>query len=47
MEHPLLWAPPYKWECLQRIIPQDEYMSYWNDTIFLNATKFYGMSPTN
>ncbi|KAK4047892.1 hypothetical protein OIV83_005074 [Microbotryomycetes sp. JL201] len=46
-EHPLLFAPSYKWQCLQSQIPQDYYLSYWNDTIFQNATKFYDMSPTN
>ncbi|KAK4704474.1 diacylglycerol diphosphate phosphatase / phosphatidate phosphatase, partial [Phenoliferia sp. Uapishka_3] len=46
-EHPLLFAASYKWICLQRIVPQDEYMSFWNDTIFLNATRYYAMAPTN
>ncbi|KAL8292314.1 hypothetical protein RQP46_001780 [Phenoliferia psychrophenolica] len=46
-EHPLLIAPAYKWACLPKLIAGDSYMSSWNDTIFLNATKFYAMSPTN
>ncbi|KAM0789095.1 hypothetical protein ACM66B_003152 [Microbotryomycetes sp. NB124-2] len=46
-EHPLLFAPSYKWSCLQQQISQDYYLSYWNDTIFTNATKFYNMQPTN
>ncbi|ORY74549.1 chondroitin AC/alginate lyase [Leucosporidium creatinivorum] len=46
-EHPLLFAPSYKWECLPKLIAQDSYMSYWNDTIFANATKFYDTNPTN
>ncbi|BGP24134.1 heparinase II/III family protein [Rhodotorula toruloides] len=45
--HPLLIATENKWNCLPALIAQDSYMSYWNDTIFLNATKFYDMSPTN
>lgn len=40
-EHPLLFAPAYKWQCLPKQIAADPYMKYWNDTIFLNATKFY------
>ncbi|GAA5866724.1 hypothetical protein JCM8547_002738 [Rhodosporidiobolus lusitaniae] len=45
--HPLLIAPSYKWECLPKLIAADSYMSYWNDTIFANASKFYDMTPTN
>ncbi|KAK4703243.1 hypothetical protein P7C70_g2976, partial [Phenoliferia sp. Uapishka_3] len=46
-DHPRLFAPSYKWQCLPKLISGDSYMSSWNDTIFLNATKFYGMTPTN
>lgn len=28
-------------------IPADPYLSKWNETIFLNATKYYNMPPTN
>ncbi|GAA5880284.1 hypothetical protein JCM1840_007115, partial [Sporobolomyces johnsonii] len=46
-EHPLLIAPAYKWECLSKQIAGDSYMSYWNDTIFQNATIYYNDPPTN
>ncbi|KAM0751042.1 hypothetical protein T439DRAFT_288209, partial [Meredithblackwellia eburnea MCA 4105] len=47
-EHPLLFAPSYKWECLRtKTIAQDSYLSFWNETIFVNASKFYDMSPVN
>ena len=45
-DHPLLLAPSYKWSCLPNLIAQDSYMSYWNSTIFTNATKYYNMDPT-
>ncbi|BGP31527.1 hypothetical protein JCM10296v2_003297 [Rhodotorula toruloides] len=45
--HPLLIATENRWNCLPSLIAQDSYMSYWNDTVFLNATKFYDMPPTN
>jgi hypothetical protein len=45
--HPLLIAPDYKWSCLPKLIAADSYMSYWNDTVFSNATKFYDLAPTN
>ncbi|SGY78606.1 BQ5605_C008g04899 [Microbotryum silenes-dioicae] len=46
-EHPLLIAPAYKWDCVRNAIPNNYYLSFWNDTIFQNATKFYDLSPTN
>lgn len=46
-EHPLLFAPAYKWTCLQqKLIGADGHMSSWNATIFANATKFYNLPPT-
>ena len=42
-----MFAPAYKWECLQKQIPNDHYLSYWNETILQNATKFYDYQPTN
>ncbi|KAM0750669.1 hypothetical protein T439DRAFT_289176 [Meredithblackwellia eburnea MCA 4105] len=45
-EHPLLFAPKYKWDCLPKQIAADSYMASWNATIFANATKFYDMAPT-
>jgi hypothetical protein len=46
-EHPLLFAPSYKWSCLPKLIAADSYMAYWNDTIFTNATAMYELTPTN
>ncbi|GAA6057364.1 hypothetical protein JCM3770_005727 [Rhodotorula araucariae] len=45
--HPLLIATENRWECLPKLIAADSYMSYWNDTVYANATRFYDMSPTN
>lgn len=45
-EHPLLYAPKYKWDCLIEMIPNDAYLSAWNATIFANATAFYDEAPT-
>ncbi|SGZ33790.1 BQ5605_C041g11991 [Microbotryum silenes-dioicae] len=36
-----------KWDCVRNAIPNNYYLSFWNDTIFQNATKFYDLSPTN
>jgi hypothetical protein len=46
-EHPLLIAPAYKWNCVIASIPNDPYLSVWNETIFLNASIYYAMPPTN
>ncbi|KAI5475736.1 heparinase II/III family protein [Pseudohyphozyma bogoriensis] len=47
-EHPLLMAPSYKWDCLNNgLIKNDHYLSYWNATIFENATLWYGEAPVN
>lgn len=43
--HPLLIATENKWSCLPQLIAGDSYMSYWNDTVFRNATKFYDDEP--
>jgi hypothetical protein len=45
-EHPKLYAPAYKWSRLLQLIPQDSYLSAWNNTIAANATKFYNEDPT-
>ena len=45
-EHPMLYAPAYKWSRLLELIPQDSYLSSWNATIANNATKFYNEDPT-
>ncbi|GAA5882738.1 hypothetical protein JCM16303_006570 [Sporobolomyces ruberrimus] len=44
--HPLLIAPQYKWDCLPKLIAADSYMSYWNETVFGNASRFASMDPT-
>ncbi|KAI5474361.1 heparinase II/III family protein [Pseudohyphozyma bogoriensis] len=46
-EHPLLFAPSYKWTCVREMIAKDHYLSYWNDTIFINATLWYDAAPIN
>lgn len=43
--HPLLIATETKWNCLPGLIEADSYMSYWNQTAFINATKFYNEPP--
>lgn len=45
--HPLLIATENRWSCLPNLIAADSYMSYWNDTVFGNASRYYDMSPTN
>lgn len=45
-DHPRLFAPQYKWDCLAKRIAADPYMQMWNDTIFQNATVFYNAVPT-
>lgn len=44
-EHPLLFAPAYKWACLPKLIAADSHMRQWNATIFRNATAFAALSP--
>ncbi|GAA6008345.1 uncharacterized protein JCM10292_005541 [Rhodotorula paludigena] len=39
--HPLLIATENRWSCLPSLIEADSYMSYWNDTVFQNASRFY------
>lgn len=46
-EHPLLIAPSYKWDCIKGQIADNHYLSFWNDTIFANASVYYDYSPTN
>ena len=43
--HPLLIATETRWNCLPALIAADSYMSYWNDTVFLNASRFADMDP--
>jgi hypothetical protein len=44
-DRPRLIAPAYKWDALPGLISKDAYLSYWNDTIFGNATDYYGKPP--
>jgi hypothetical protein len=44
-DRPRLIVPPYKWQALPDLIAKDSYLKEWNDTIFDNATTFYGQSP--
>ncbi|MBW0476167.1 hypothetical protein O181_015882 [Austropuccinia psidii MF-1] len=46
-DHPRLFAPAYKWARLPALIQNDPYLASWNATIFLNATMFYNLPPTN
>ncbi|KAI0785455.1 chondroitin AC/alginate lyase [Irpex lacteus] len=42
-DRPRLIAPAYKWEALPELIAKNPYMRAWNDTIFGNATEYYGL----
>lgn len=44
-DRPLLIAPPYKWQALPTLIQNDPYLQGWNNTIFGNATDYYGLPP--
>ncbi|EIW74347.1 heparinase II III family protein [Coniophora puteana RWD-64-598 SS2] len=44
-DRPRLIAPSYKWAALPTLIANDPYMSYWNQTIFMNATIWYNADP--
>lgn len=44
-DRPRLIAPSYKWQALPNLIAHDPYLSGWNDTIFGNATQYYGLPP--
>jgi hypothetical protein len=47
VEHPRLFAPPYKWNRLPALITVDPYLASWNKTIFERASKFKSLPPTN
>ena len=38
-------APAYKWEALPKLIPNDPYLQFWNDSIFGNATEYFDLDP--
>ncbi|EIW64257.1 uncharacterized protein TRAVEDRAFT_68108 [Trametes versicolor FP-101664 SS1] len=42
-DRPRLIAPAYKWQALPNLIKNDPYLKSWNDTIFGNATEYYGL----
>ncbi|KAF5381873.1 hypothetical protein D9757_007543 [Collybiopsis confluens] len=44
-DRPRLIAPMYKWNVLADHIKADPYLSYWNETIFGNATDWYNADP--
>ncbi|KAH9857983.1 chondroitin AC/alginate lyase [Lenzites betulinus] len=44
-DRPRLIAPAYKWNALPDLIKSDPYLKYWNDTIFGNATAYFGLEP--
>jgi hypothetical protein len=39
-DRPRLIAPKYKWDALPKIVPNDPYMTKWNETLIGNATIF-------
>ncbi|KAI0361406.1 hypothetical protein OH77DRAFT_1390466 [Trametes cingulata] len=44
-DRPRLIAPSYKWAALPQLIQSDPYLKFWNDTIFGNATAYFGLQP--
>ncbi|TFK64509.1 hypothetical protein BDN72DRAFT_263863 [Pluteus cervinus] len=44
-DRPRLIAPSYKWAALPNLINNDPYLQGWNDTIFGNATDYFGLPP--
>jgi len=44
-DRPRLIAPAYKWAVLPQLIANDPYLTYWNITIFGNATEYYNLPP--
>ncbi|EIN06318.1 hypothetical protein PUNSTDRAFT_145586 [Punctularia strigosozonata HHB-11173 SS5] len=44
-DRPRLIAPAYKWQALPDLIPKDAYLTYWNESIFNNATQYYSLAP--
>lgn len=44
-DRPRLIAPAYKWQALPNLIPNDPYLTGWNQTIFGNATDYYNADP--
>ncbi|KIK56064.1 hypothetical protein GYMLUDRAFT_248066 [Collybiopsis luxurians FD-317 M1] len=44
-DRPRLIAPQYKWSVLADHISNDPYLSYWNESIFGNATTWFNADP--
>ncbi|KAF9068310.1 chondroitin AC/alginate lyase [Rhodocollybia butyracea] len=44
-DRPRLIAPQYKWNVLASHIAADPYLTYWNQSIFGNATEWYNDDP--
>lgn len=44
-DRPRIIAPAYKWEALPSLIANNAYLSYWNETIFGNATEYFSQPP--
>ncbi|KAI0652050.1 chondroitin AC/alginate lyase [Trametes meyenii] len=44
-DRPRLIAPAYKWAALPQLIQNDPYLKFWNETIFGNATQYFGLEP--
>ncbi|KAF8846223.1 hypothetical protein BDN67DRAFT_24661 [Paxillus ammoniavirescens] len=44
-DRPRLIAPSYKWEALPNLIRNDPYLSFWNESIFRNASQYMALPP--
>jgi len=44
-DRPRLIAPAYMWQALPNLIPNDPYLTGWNNTIFGNATAYFSLPP--
>ncbi|KAF9244547.1 chondroitin AC/alginate lyase [Melanogaster broomeanus] len=44
-DRPRLIAPSYKWEALPNLIRNDPYLSFWNESIFVNASQYFALPP--
>jgi hypothetical protein len=44
-DRPRLIAPSYKWQALPNLISNDPYLSFWNDSIFVNASQYMALPP--
>lgn len=44
-DRPRIIAPAYKWAALPNLIANEPYFSFWNESIFGNATDYYSLPP--